>query len=79
MCVDQKVTRRFYPRTNNERVLELFIEGDPHLFMRKNKIAIHGTIKVHEDFVPDVGFAAKLFSRLTVEVDGQAVTPTHSR
>ena len=43
--LDFKVTKRHFPRINNERVLEFVFEKDPNLFMRKNKIFIRGAIE----------------------------------
>ena len=78
-AIDQKITKRHYPRTNNDTVLEFVFEKDPNLFMRKNKIIIRGQIEVDSKFVVDNGFASKLFSMMTVEVDSQAVTINTNR
>ena len=43
--LDFKVTKRHFPRINNDRVLEFVFEKDPNLFMRKNKIIIKGAIE----------------------------------
>ncbi len=43
--LDFKVTKRHFPRINNDRVLEFVFEKDPNLFMRKNKIFIRGAIE----------------------------------
>ena len=43
--LDFKVTKRHFPRINNDRVLEFVFEKDPNLFMRKNKIFIRGSIE----------------------------------
>ena len=71
--IDYKVTKRHYPRTNNADCLEFIFEKDPNLFLRKNKILIKGAIECDEKYVPENGFAAKLFSMLTIEVDSQQV------
>ena len=77
--LDAKTCKKSYPRTNNEDVLEFVFEKDPNLFMRKNKIIIRGQIEVDNKFVVENGFASKLFSMLTVEVDSQAVTINTNR
>ena len=77
--LDTKTSKKSYPRTNNEDVLEFVFEKDPNLFMRKNKIIIRGQIEVGPKFVVENGFASKLFSMLTVEVDSQAVTINTNR
>ena len=43
--LDFKITKRHFPRINNDRVLEFVFEKDPNLFMRKNKIVIKGTVE----------------------------------
>ena len=72
--VDFKKTKRTYPRTLNDSILEFVFEPDPNLYMRKNNIQIFGTIELPEDVVPDVGFAVKMFSMFTVEVNSQLVS-----
>ena len=72
--VDFKKTKKTYPRTLNDSIVEFVFEPDPNLYMRKNNIQIHGTIEIPDTCVPDVGFAVKLFSMLTVEVNSQLVS-----
>ena len=76
--VDYKSGKRTYPRTNNDDILEFIFEKDPNLYMRKNKISIHGSITIDKKFLVDVGFATKLFSKMTVEVNSQSVSPSRS-
>ena len=77
--IDYKVTKRNYPRTNNASCLEFILEKDPNLFLRKNKILIKGAIECDQNYVPENGFAAKLFAMLTVEIDSQQVTQNANR
>ena len=72
--LDFKITKRHYPRVNNESILEFIFEKDPNLFLRKNKIVIRGAIELGPLVLPDNGFVAKLFSMLSVEVDSQTVS-----
>ena len=44
--LDFKITKRHFPRVNNETILEFIFEKDPNLFMRKNKIVIRGAIEL---------------------------------
>ena len=76
--LDNKVTKRHYPRNNNKTVLEFVFDKDPNLFLRKNKILIRGTIEIPENYAVENGFASKLFDKLNVEVDSQAVTPNNN-
>ena len=77
--IDYKVTKRHFPRTNNDSVLEIIFEKDPNLFLRKNKIIIKGHIEVDDGYVIDNGFASKLFSMLTVELDSQVISKNNNK
>ena len=77
--LDFKVTKKTYPRTNNESVLEFVFEKDPNSFLRKNNIQIHGKVTMPLDCAPDTGFAVKLLSMLSVEVDSQLVSNNRNK
>ena len=77
--VDYKVTKRQYPRTNNESILEFIFDKDPNLFLRKNKIIIKGAIECDENYCVENGFAAKLFSMATIEIDSQVISKNNNR
>ena len=79
MTLDFKVTKKHYPRANNDSVLEFVFEKDPNLFMRKNKIKIFGRVSFPETIWPDTAMVVKLFSMLTVEVDSQLVSNNRNR
>ena len=72
--IDHKVVKKHYPRTSNDQVLEFVFERDPNLYLRKNKILIAGSFELSDDYLPDTGFIAKLFSMLTVEVDSHTIS-----
>ena len=42
--LDYKITKKHYPRTNSNSVLEFIFEKDPNLILKKNKILIRGAI-----------------------------------
>ena len=77
--LDFKITKRHYPRVNNDTIMEFIFEKDPNLFMRKNKIVIRGAIELGPNVLPDNGFVAKLFSMLAVEVDSQTVSSNRNK
>ena len=77
--IDTKTTKRHYPTDNTTENLEFCFPKDPHLFLCKNNILIRGTIEVDQDYVIENGFASKLFSTMTVEVDSQVVTFNKTR
>ena len=72
--ISHKVVKRHYPRTNNEEVFEFVFEKDPNLYLRKNKIIIKGSVEVDDGYIPEVGFVAKLFGMLTVDVDSHTIS-----
>ena len=74
MDIDTKVTKKHFPRVNNDKVLEFIFERDPNLYLRKNKIAIRGKIQFKKTFCPENGLIPKLFSMMTVEIDSQVVS-----
>ena len=76
---DFKITKRHFPRDNNDSILEFIFEKDPNLYMRKNKIVIRGAIELDNNVLPDNGYVAKLFSMLTVEVDCQNVSSNRNK
>ena len=70
---------RHYPRQNLDENITFTFEADPNLCLVKNKIAIHFSIELHQDYVPENGFAAKLFSTLAVEINSQRVSSNRSK
>ena len=76
---DVKVTKRHFPRINNSKCLEFVFEKDPNLFLRKHKIIIRGSIEVDKGYTVDNGFASKLFSMMSVEIDSQTVSKSFNR
>ena len=77
--LDYKITKKHYPRTNSNSVLEFIFEKDPNLFLKKNKILIRGSIEIDDKYVLENGWVSKLFSMLTVEVDSQTVSTNKNR
>ena len=90
--LDFKITKRHFPRINNDRVLEFVFEKDPNLFMRKNKIIIKGAIEFDRwdsfNYIPlfilsgysvENGFVSKLFSMMNVDIDSQTITKSTNR
>ena len=76
---DAKVTKRHFPRINNSKCLEFVFEKDPNLYLRKNKIVIRGSFEVDKGYTVDNGFASKLFSMMSVEIDSQTVSKSFNR
>ena len=79
MKIDNKLVKKHYPRQNNDDNLTFNFEADPNLCLVKNKIAIHFTIELDQNYLPDNGFAAKQFSMCSVEVNSQRVSSNKAR
>jgi len=77
--IDHKVVKKHYPRTNSDQVLDFVIGKDPNLYLRKNKILIKGYIEVDSNYTPEVGFVAKLFGMLTVDIDSQTISSNRAK
>ena len=77
--LETKVTKRHFPKCNNNNLLEFVFEKDPIRYLRKNSILIQGAIEVDEKYIVENGWVSKLFSRLKVEVDSQLVTKNSNR
>jgi len=77
--IDNKVVKRHYPRVNNDSALGFTFEPDPNLCLIKNKILINFTIDLDKNYIPDNGFASKLFSLLQVEVNSQIVSSNKTK
>ena len=77
--IDNKLIKKHYPKQNlNDNLLFTF-DADPNLCLKKNKILIHFTIELDENYIPDNGFAAKQFSLLSVEVNSQRISSNKAK
>ena len=77
--IDNYLVKRHYPRQNIEENLTFTFEPDPNLALLKNKIALHFTVDLPEAYIPSNGFAGKLFSSLSVEVNSQRISGNRSK
>ena len=77
--LDNKVTKRIYPRENNESALTFIIDADPNLCLEKNTIQIHLEVDLDNKYIPENGFVPKLFSILSVELNSQLISNNRTR
>ena len=77
--IDFKITKKHYPRINNDKVLEFVFDKDPNLHLRKNMIIIRGYFELDPAFVIENGFAPKLFLMMTVELNSQVISRNLNR
>ena len=72
---DQRVLKKHFPKDlQSSELLTFEFESDPNLFLLKNKIAIHMTVALDENYIPSNGFAAKQFGVLELEVNSQLIS-----
>ena len=77
--VDFKVVKKIFPRCNNKNVLEFVLERDSQACLQKNKLSLHFVLEIDEAYVPDNGWASKLFSMLQIQIDSQIITSNKTR
>ena len=59
--LDNRVIKRIYPRENNDSTLTFVVDADPNLCLEKNRIQIHFEVDIDDKYMPENGFASKLF------------------
>ena len=79
MVLDNKLIKRHYPKQNITANLLFTFDADPNLCLVKNKIMIHFTIELDENYIPDNAFASKQFSLLSVEINSQRVSSNKAK
>ena len=77
-AADSEIIKTFYPRENNENIVNFVLQEDPNLALDLKSIVICFQIRIPKDCFPDNGFASKLFSNLSVELNSQLITNTKS-
>ena len=77
--LDNRVIKKIYPRENNNSTLTFVIDADPNLCLEKNRLQIFFEVDVHEKYMPENGFASKLFSSLSVELNSQLISNNRTR
>ena len=75
---DSEIIKTFYPRENNENIVNFVLTEDPNLACDLKSIIIGFQVKVPKTCYPDNGFASKLFSSLSIELNSQLITNTKS-
>ena len=77
--IDTKISKRVYPRENNDSALTFIFDSDPNLCLEKNKIQIGFTVEIPENYIPENGFCSKLFSSLGIEINSQLISSNRIR
>ena len=77
--VDNKISKKVYARENNDSALTFVFDSDPNLCLEKNKIEIGFCVEISDKYIPENGFASKLFSSLAVEINSQLISTNKTR
>ena len=77
--IDAETVKTHYARDNNDKILSFVLQEDPNLLLDWTSIEIGMTVDIPDGFVPDNGFASKLFANLSVEIDSQLITSTKAK
>ena len=75
---DSEIVKTFYPRENNENIVNFVLQEDPNLALDLTSIVIGFQVSIPKECIPDNGFSAKLFSSLSIELNSQLITNTKS-
>ena len=77
--IDAETVKTHYARDNNDKILSFVLQEDPNLLLDWTSIEIGMTVDIPDGFLPDNGFASKLFANLSVEIDSQLITSTKAK
>ena len=75
---DGEIVKTFYPRDNNDNIVNFLLQADPNLGLDLSSVHIGFTVDVPGDMFPDNGFASKMFKNMNIEVNSQLITSTKS-
>jgi hypothetical protein len=75
---DTEIIKLFYPRDNNDNVVNFVLQEDPNLALDFTSIEIGFQVSIPKTQIPDNGLASKLFMNMNVEINSQLITSTKS-
>jgi hypothetical protein len=76
--VDSEIYKTFYPRDNNDNIVNFVLQEDPNLALDFSSIEVGFMVSIPKDKLPENGLASKLFMNLNIEVNSQLITSTKS-
>ena len=76
--VDSEIFKTFYPRDNNENIVNFILQEDPNLTCDLSSIRVSFQVAIPENTFPENGLASKLFQNLNIELCSQLITSTKS-
>ena len=76
--IDSEIFKTFYPRDNNDNIVNFVLQEDPNLALDFSSIEVEFMVSIPKDKLPENGLASKLFMNLNIEVNSQLITSTKS-
>ena len=76
--IDSEIYKTFYPRDNNDNIVNFVLQEDPNLALDFNSIGVGFMVSIPKDKLPENGLASKLFMNLNIELNSQLITSTKS-
>jgi hypothetical protein len=76
--VDSEIFKTFYPRDNNDNIVNFVLQEDPNLALDFSSIEVGFMVSIPKDKLPENGLASKLFMNLNIEINSQLITSTKS-
>ncbi len=77
--IDSENFKTFYPRDNNDNIVNFLLQADPNLALDMTSILIGFQVSIPKSQRPDNGLACKMFMNLNIEINSQLITSTKSQ
>lgn len=75
---DSETIKTFYPRDNNDNIVNFLLQADPNLALDLSSIHIGFNVDIPSGSIPDNGFASKMFKNMNIEINSQLITSNKS-
>ena len=76
--IDSEIYKTFYPRDNNDNIVNFVLQEDPNLALDFSSIEVGFMVSIPKDKLSENGLASKLFMNLNIELNSQLITSTKS-
>ena len=75
---DSETVKTFYPRDNNDNIVNFLLQADPNLALDLSSIHIGFNVLIPSTMIPDNGCGSKMFKNMNIEINSQLITSTKS-
>ena len=77
--IDSENFKTFYPRDNNDNIVNFLLTEDPNLALDLTSLQIGFQVTIPRSQLPENGLATKMFMNMNVELNSQLITSTKSQ